>query len=553
MKYIFITGWVISGIGKGITAASIGTILKNSGLRINAIKLDPYLQVDAGTMSPYEHGETFVTADWFETDLDLGHYERFLDVELDHNSSITTGRIYQDIITAERRGDFLGKTVQVVPHVTNYIKQLIRFHELNNNDQQSEYDITIVEIWGTIGDIEGPHFIEAIRQMRKDVGVDNTMYVHVVPLFYLQVTQELKTKPIQHSVKELSRLGIHPDIIVCRTSHEMSSEIKSKISLFCDVDEDCVFEWRDVSTIYDVPNKLMDQGIDQIIHRKLKLAQLQPDLTIWNQQVWRILIPRHQMVIGIAGKYSELCDAYISVVEALRHAGARLDTHIQIERIATDEITSINQVAALITQKNISWIVVPWWFGYRGVEGKILIAQYCRENSLPYLWLCLWLQVAIIEYARNVAMLWAAHSTEFIVDCEHPLITYLAGQSDDSHKWWTMRLWNYHTIIAPSSKIWQLYQQHSRVSHEYGERIITERHRHRYEVNPHYVQTLKEVGLIIAGTDRESWLVECIELADHPYFVATQAHPEFTSRLERPHPLFVGLIQSAKNPDQSQD
>jgi len=553
MKYIFVTWWVISGIGKGITAASIGTILKSSGLRINAIKLDPYLQVDAGTMSPYEHGETFVTADWFETDLDLGHYERFLDVQLDHNSSITTGRIYQDIITAERRGDFLWSTVQVVPHVTNYIKQLIRSHELTSNDQQSAYDITIVEIWGTIGDIEGPHFIEAIRQMRKDIGVGNTMYVHVVPLFYLSVTKELKTKPIQHSVKELTRLGIHPDIIMCRTSHKMSDEIRAKVSLFCDVDEDCVLEWLDVSTIYDVPNRLLDQWIDQIIMRKLKLNTLQPDLDMWNEQVWRMLVPSHEVVIGIAGKYSELCDAYISVVEALRHAGAWLDTKIIIKRINTEELTNVEQVRQTIIDQWIQWMVVPWGFGNRGVAGKILVAQYCREQQLSYLGLCLWLQVAVIEYARHVAWLWWADSTEFAPDCQYPVIAYVAWQSDEIAKWGTMRLGEYHSIIDANSIIGKLYQQASRVSHEYGERVITERHRHRYEVNPLYVETLQQSGLIIAGTDRESWLVEFIELSDHPYFVATQAHPEFTSRLERPHPLFVGLIQSTKNPDASQD
>jgi CTP synthase len=542
MKYIFVTGGVISGIGKGITAASIGKLLVGCGLRVNAIKLDPYLQVDAGTMSPYEHGETFVTADWFETDLDLGHYERFLDINLDRNSSITTGRIYQDIIAAERRGDFLWKTVQVIPHVTNYIKQLIRSHEYDDIDQ---YDVTLVEVGGTIGDIEWPHFIEAIRQMRKQVWIENTLYVHVVPLIYLAVTDELKTKPIQHSVKELTRLGIHPDIIMCRTSHPMSQSAKAKIALFCDVDEEAVIEWADVSTIYDVPNKLMQQWVHTIIQQKLDLPLIEPDLDQWNEQVTRLTQPTHQVVIGIAGKYNELCDAYISVVESLRHAGAWLDTKIIVKWINTEEIATIEQLDQLALSQNVQWFIVPWWFGHRWVEGKIIVAEYCRTHKLPYLWLCLGLQVAVIEFARHVAGMSRAHSTEFVPDCDYPVIAYLDGQSDMINKWGTMRLGNYETILEYGSKSDQLYEEFDRVSHEYGQDIITERHRHRYEVNPLYVESLKQAWLHIVGTDRESGLVEFIEIADHPYFVATQAHPEFSSRLERPHPLFVGLIRAA--------
>jgi CTP synthase len=541
MKYIFVTGGVISGIGKGIAAASIGKLLVGCGLRVNAIKLDPYLQVDAGTMSPYEHGETFVTADWFETDLDLGHYERFLDINLDRNSSITTGRIYQDIIAAERRGDFLWKTVQVIPHVTNYIKQLICSHEYDEIDQ---YDITLVEVGGTIWDIEWPHFIEAIRQMRKQVWIENTLYIHVVPLMYLAVTDELKTKPIQHSVKELTRLGIHPDVIMCRTSHPMTQSAKAKIALFCDVDEEAVIEWADVSTIYDVPNKLMQQWVHTIIQRKLNLPLIEPDLSQWNEQVVRLMQPNNQATIGVAGKYNELCDAYISVVESLRHAGARLDTKIVIKWINTEEITNIEQLDQLVVSQKIQWFIVPWWFGHRGVEGKILVAEYCRSHKVPYLWLCLGLQVAVIEFARHVAGMGGAHSTEFVPECDYPVIAYLDGQSDMMDKWGTMRLGNYETILEYGSRSDQLYAEFDRVSHEYGQDTITERHRHRYEVNPLYVEPLKQAWLQIVGTDRESGLVEFIEVADHPYFVATQAHPEFTSRLERPHPLFVGLIRS---------
>ena len=564
MKYVFVTGGVISGIGKGITAASIGKLLVGCGLHVNAIKLDPYLQVDAGTMSPYEHGETFVTADWFETDLDLGHYERFLDINLDRNSSITTGRIYQDIIAAERRGDFLWKTVQVIPHITDYIKILVRSNEMlphgdspSTQEYQNQwftdaplllhYDITMVEVWGTIGDIEWPHFIEAIRQMRKNVWVENTVYVHVVPLIYLAVTDELKTKPVQHSVKELTRLGIHPDIIMCRTSHPMSQSTKAKIALFCDVDEEAVIEGADVSTIYDVPNKLMQQWVHTIIQQKLKLPSIEPNLDYWNEQVARLVQPTHQVIIAIAGKYNELCDAYISVVEALRHAGAWLDTKVVIKWVNTEEITNIEQLDQLVISQQIQWFVVPWWFGHRGVEGKIMVAEYCRTYTVPYLWLCLGLQVAVIEFARHVAGMSGAHSTEFAPECDYPVIAYLDGQSDMINKWGTMRLGNYETILEYGSRSDQLYEEFDRVSHEYGREVIIERHRHRYEVNPLYVESLKQAWLQIVGTDRESGLVEFIEIEDHPYFVATQAHPEFTSRLERPHPLFVGLIRASKN------
>jgi CTP synthase len=550
MKYIFVTGGVISGIGKGITAASIGKLLVGCGLRVNAIKLDPYLQVDAGTMSPYEHGETFVTADWFETDLDLGHYERFLDINLTRNSSITTGRIYQDIIAAERRGDFLWKTVQVIPHVTDYIKQLIRSTEspLSGIHCCSDYDITLVEVGGTIGDIEWPHFIEAIRQMRKQVWIENTLYVHVVPLMYLAVTDELKTKPIQHSVKELTRLGIHPDIIMCRTSHPMNQWVKAKIALFCDVDEEAVIEWADVSTIYDVPNKLLAQWVHTIIQRKLNLPLQTPNLDQRNQQVTRLTQPSNQVIIGIAGKYNELCDAYISVVESLRHAAARLNTKVIIKRLATENITSTEDVAKIVSDEQIQWIVVPWGFGHRGVEGKILVAQYCREHSLPYLWLCLGLQVAVIEYSRHVVWLIHANSLEFVPNCMDAVIAYMPWQSDHIDKWGTMRLGEYHSNLHSSTKIAKLYEEFGRVNHQWDEWVVTERHRHRYEVNPAYVDQLRQAGLVIAGTDHQTWLVEFIELADHPYFVATQAHPEFTSRLERPHPLFIWLIRNTKNP-----
>lgn len=540
MKFIFVTWWVISGIGKWIAAASLGKLLVASGYKVNAIKLDPYLQTDAGTMSPYEHGETFVTADGFETDLDLGHYERFLNVNLTRNSSVTSGRIFSEIIAAERQGKYLGKTVQVVPHVTDHIKAILK-------QEAAWYDVTLVEIGGTIGDIEGPHFIEAIRQMKKDMGPWNTLYVHVVPLLYLKLTDELKTKPIQHSVKELTRLGIHPDIILCRTEKPIPDEIREKIALFCDIDVDGVIEGIDVETIYDVVNKFKEQGVESVIEKRLNLPSIQADLAKRNTLLHRIKSSSHTVTIAIAGKYAEMPDAYLSVIESCKHAGAYLDTKVQILWFLAEQISSLEQIGKFVQTHHVDGFIVPWWFWPRWIDGKLLIAEYCRTHHLPYLWLCLWLQVAVIECARHLCNKPHAHSLEFDVHTPDPVIAFMPGQSEELAKWGTMRLGNYTTVLNPESIVAKAYQaiapHRVQISQEWLP-MITERHRHRYEVNPLYVNLLKQHGLVISWTDGGSWLVEYIEYSDHPFFVATQAHPEFTSRLEDPHPLFVTLVKA---------
>lgn len=539
MKFIFVTWGVISGIGKGIAAASLGKLLVSAWYTVNAVKLDPYLQTDAGTMSPYEHGETFVTADGFETDLDLWHYERFLNTQLNRNSSVTSGRIFSDIIAAERAGKYLGKTVQVVPHVTNHIKEILR-------QEAEKYDVTLVEVGWTIGDIEWPHFIEAIRQLRKDLGKEHTLYLHVVPLLYLKTSDELKTKPIQHSVKELTRLGIHPDLILCRTEKHIPEEIKAKIALFCDLDTEEVIEWLDVETIYDVVNKFADQGVTQLIEKKLALGQISPNLTKRNMLLQRIKQPTYEIHIALAGKYAELPDAYLSVIESLKHAGAFCDTKVCIHRLLTEEVTSLEHVADFVHTHNITACLVPGGFGTRWVEGKILVAEWCRTTGMPYLWLCLWLQVAVIEFARHVCWLHDAHSLEFSSESAHPVIAFMPGQSEELAKWGTMRLGNYTARLDPASLVAATYSAYGahRVHWSQNEPLVTERHRHRYEVNPLYVDTLIQNWLVVSGTDTTTHLVEYIEYRDHPYFIATQAHPEFTSRLEDPHPLFVGLVKA---------
>lgn len=537
MKFIFITWGVISGIGKWIAAASVGKLLVSAWYKVNAVKLDPYLQTDAGTMSPYEHGETFVTADGFETDLDLGHYERFLNTHLTRNSSVTSGRIFSEIILAERAGKYLGKTVQIIPHVTDHIKHILR-------EEADGYDITLVEVWWTIGDIEGPHFIEAIRQLRKDLGQHNTLYMHVVPLLYLKMSDELKTKPIQHSVKELTRLGIHPDIILCRTEKTMPQDIKEKIALFCDIGKEGVIEGIDVSTIYDVVNKLAEQWVAQVIEKKLELPVLSPDLTKRNTLLSRIKQPKYTVHIAIAWKYAQMHDAYLSVIEATKHAGAYADAKVCIHRFFAEEITSQEQIHNLVKEQHIDGFIVPGGFGQRGIEGKILVAEYCRTTGTPYLGLCLWLQIAVIEFARHVVWLPKANSLEFDTHTSDPVISYMPGQSEELAKWGTMRLGNYTTLLTEWSVAEAIYKSIAphRINSQ-GE--IIERHRHRFEVNPIFVDLLKKHGLVISWIDQWSKLVEFIEHTNHPFFVATQAHPEFTSRLEDPHPLFVGLINAS--------
>lgn len=515
MRFIFVTWWVISWLWKWIAAASIGKLLKSAGHSVNIIKLDPYLQVDAGTMSPYEHGEVFVTEDWFETDLDLGHYERFLNQNLDKNSSITTGQIYQHIISNERKWAYLWETVQVIPHVTDEVKRRI-FEEADR------YDVTILEIGGTIGDIEGPHFIEAARQMRKDVGRDKTMYIHVAPVLYLSYSGEMKTKPIQHSVRELTRLGIQADMLLCRTEHELTVKVREKLALFCDIEENCIIEALDVESIYQVPELFRQQWVDQIVQERLWLTPKPASIDQRNSRTNNFLHPEKTVRIWMVGKYTEVHDAYLSVVEALKHAGAFHKTKIEIQRVWLDELQA----------GKVDWFLIPWWFWTRGMEEKIAAAQVCREQWIPYLGLCLGLQMAVIEFARNVCWLEHAHSVEAQEDWKSPVISRMPGQSEELKKWWTMRLGTYTTLL----KEWSL------TAKLYGKKEIVERHRHRFEVNPDFYELLENDWLVLSWKDKESWLVEFIELEDHPFFVATQAHPEFKSRLDDPHPLFVGFV-----------
>ena len=546
MKYIFITGGVVSSLGKGITASSIGRLLKARNFKINMVKIDPYLQIDAGTMSPYEHGEVFVTDDGGETDLDLGNYERFIDVSLRADNNITTGKIYKTVLEKERRGDYLGKTVQVIPHITDEIKRRIK--NLGEN-----YDITIVEIGGTVGDIESLPFLEAIRQFKKDVGKDNVLYVHVSLLPYIKTAGEVKTKPTQHSIKELRGIGIQPDILVGRTEVPIGEKIREKLALFCDVEKDAVIEARDAKTIYEVPLNLEKEGIGNLIVEKLKLMEIyhkkyddnknikeviKPDLSQWRSMVDRIINPLNEVNIAIIGKYVILRDAYMSIIEALVHAGAKNDTKVNIKWIGSEELDTKNYNEILDNYREnevLDGILVPGGFGERGVNGKINAIKYARENKIPFLGICLGMQCAVIEYARNVCNLKEAHSTEFHRDTPHPVVDLLPDQVNLKEKGGTMRLGAYPAILKEDTLAYSLY----------GSKKVYERHRHRYEVNPKYHNILESNGLIISGFSPDGKLAEFIELSDHPYFIATQGHPEFKSRPNKPHPLFDGLVKEA--------
>ncbi|HIQ32529.1 MAG TPA: CTP synthase (glutamine hydrolyzing) [Methanothermococcus okinawensis] len=543
MKYIFITGGVVSSLGKGITASSIGRLLKARNFKVNMIKIDPYLQIDAGTMSPYEHGEVFVTDDGGETDLDIGNYERFIDVSLRADNNITAGKVYKTVLEKERRGDYLGKTVQVIPHITDEIKERIR--RLGEG-----YDITIVEIGGTVGDIESLPFLEAIRQFKKDVGKDNVLYIHVSLLPYLKTTGEVKTKPTQHSVKELRSIGIQPDILVCRTEVPIGEKIREKLALFCDVDKEAVIEARDARTIYEVPLNLEKEGLGNLIVKKLKLTEVyrkkygedvkrvfEPDLSQWRVIVDRIINPLHEITVAIVGKYVKLRDAYISIIEALVHAGAKNDTRVNIKWVNAEELETKNYIDILDSYREngeLDGILVPGGFGERGVNGKINAIRYAREKKIPFLGICLGMQCAVIEYARNVCNLEGAHSTEFDKDTPHPVVDLLPDQVNLKEKGGTMRLGAYPAILKEGTLTYSLY----------GKKKVYERHRHRYEVNPKYHETLESHGLIISGTSPDGKLAEFIELRDHPFFVATQGHPEFKSRPNRPHPLFDGFVRT---------
>jgi CTP synthase len=525
-KYVFVTGGVTSSLGKGITAASIGRLLKARGLRVSILKLDPYINVDPGTMSPYQHGEVFVTDDGAETDLDLGHYERFIDENLTQLSNVTTGRIYQAVIAKERRGDYLGGTVQVIPHITNEIKERI-----TRVARDGAPDVVIVEVGGTVGDIESLPFLEAIRQMRKDVGRANVLYVHVTLLPALAATGELKTKPTQHSVKELRGIGIQPDVIVLRSDQEVTTEIREKIALFTDVDIDAVIPAATAETIYEVPLQFEELGLGRLVVRELSLGdpETPPDLTEWRALVERIKRDKPDLAIALVGKYIELPDAYLSVTEALKHAGWAHEVDVKIRWVDSEALTKENLHDAL---DGVAGIVVPGGFGHRGIEGKVLAAHFARDHKVPYLGLCLGLQCAVIEFAREVVGSKDVNSTEFDMFTTNPVIDFMPDQRELEDKGGTMRLGLYPAKLTPGSK----------AAAAYGQEVIYERHRHRFEVNNQYRAMLEDAGMILSGQSPDGRLVEIVELRDHPWFVASQFHPEFKSRPERPHPLFDGFI-----------
>lgn len=526
-KYIFVTGGVVSSLGKGITAASLGRILKSRGLKVTMQKFDPYINVDAGTMNPYQHGEVFVTYDGGETDLDLGHYERFIDEELSKSSNVTTGKIYSSVIDKERRGDFLGATVQVIPHITNQIKE-----EVFRLREESGADVSIVEIGGTVGDIEGLPFLEAIRQIKNDIGKDNCLYVHVTLVPYIEAAGELKSKPTQHSVKELRSIGIQPDVIVCRSSRPITSEVIAKIALFCDIERDAIIPLMDVQSIYEVPLVLEERGVGNLVTAKLGLAQREADLRDWSDIVRRMKEAEDTVVIGLVGKYVESKDAYLSICEALKHSAASLGVQVVIRPIEAGMLKETN-VGDLLS--GVDGILVPGGFGQRGIEGKIEAVRYARERGVPFFGICLGMQVAVIEFARNVLGFSDAHSTEFDPETSHPVIDLLPSQRGMRNKGGTMRLGNYRCLLARSSQSFSLYGQ--------GE--IWERHRHRYELNEHFVDHLEKRGMVMAGFNPEYQVVEIVELPDHPFFVGVQFHPEFKSRPNRPHPLFLGFVKAS--------
>jgi CTP synthase len=528
-KYVFVTGGVTSSLGKGITAASIGRLLKSRGLSVSILKLDPYINVDPGTMSPYQHGEVFVTDDGAETDLDLGHYERFIDENLTQLSNVTTGRIYQAVIAKERRGDYLGGTVQVIPHITNEIKERIQ-----RVARDGRADIVIVEVGGTVGDIESLPFLEAIRQMRKDVGRSNVLYVHVTLLPSLSATGELKTKPTQHSVKELRSIGIQPDVIIARSETPVPDELREKIALFCDVNVEAVIPAPTAETIYEVPLQFHDHGLDDLIVRELALADsVQPaDLSAWRALVDLIKQPKPSLEIALVGKYIELPDAYMSVSEALRHAGWAHGRDIAIRWVDSESLTPANLGEKLGAAAGV---VVPGGFGHRGIEGKVLAARYAREQKVPYLGLCLGLQCGVIEFARDVVGKTDANSTEFDLFTQDPVIDFMPDQRELEEKGGTMRLGLYPARLTPGSK----------AAAAYGEEVVYERHRHRFEVSNRYREMLEQAGMVLSGQSPDGRLVEIVELRDHPWFVASQFHPEFRSRPDRPHPLFSGFVAAA--------
>ncbi len=527
-KYIFVTGGVVSGLGKGITAASLGRLLKARGLKVAAQKLDPYINVDPGTMSPYQHGEVFVTEDGAETDLDLGHYERFIDEDLNQFSNLTTGRVYSNVIAKERRGEYLGRTVQVIPHITDEIKRFIYAV-----GRKTGADVVITEVGGTTGDIESQPFLEAIRQVGREVGRGNALYLHVTLVPYLRASGEHKSKPTQHSVKELQGMGISPDLIVLRSDEPITDHsIFDKIAGFCNVKPDCVIENLTLPSLYQAPLMLEEAGLARVVCRELELDAPAPDLEEWRQLVDRVNTLRRTVTIGLVGKYVQLHDAYLSVAEALRHAGYPLGAQVDIRWIDAESLAPHNLEETLA---GLDGILVPGGFGARGIEGMILAAQYARERNVPYLGICLGMQVAVIEFARHVAGLDRAHSGEFDPDAPHKVIDFMPGQSDEIDKGGTLRLGAYPCFIQPGTTLEKCY----------GLSQISERHRHRYEFNNQYRELLAAVGLALSGLSPDGQLVEAVELPDVPFYVGVQYHPEFKSRPNRPHPLFSGFLKAA--------
>lgn len=535
-KYIFVTGGVLSSLGKGIAAASIGTLLKNSGLNIGILKADPYINVDPGTMSPFEHGEVFVTDDGAETDLDLGHYERFLDESLTQSNNFTTGRVYQSVIEKERRGEYLGKTIQVIPHIVDEIKDRIK-------NAGKDKDILIVEIGGTVGDIEGLPFLEAIRALKLEVGKNNAMNIHLTLVPFIKAAGELKTKPTQHSVGELRRIGISPDMIICRSEKSLDKELKNKIAISCGVEKNCVIESIDAASIYQIPLNFLKQDILSAIANILDLKNLKPDMENWNNLVKRVIAPSNEVKIAFVGKYIDLKESYKSLTEALIHAGAALDTKVNIKWIDSEKLQNLDSLEDL---KDVNGILVAGGFGYRGVEGKIKAINYAREHNIPFLGICLGMQLALIEFARNVLKLKDANSSEFDEKCQNPIV-YLIDEFIDSSGTkqirtsktplgGTMRLGSYECEIKKDSLLSKIY---------HNAKSVKERHRHRYEANPKYKKMYEDKGLIISGENKG--LIEAIELKNHPFFLAVQFHPEFTSRLENANPVIYGFIKAALN------
>ena len=526
-KYIFVTGGVVSGLGKGITAASLGRLLKARGLKVASQKLDPYINVDPGTMSPYQHGEVYVTEDGAETDLDLGHYERFIDEDLNKYSNLTTGKVYWNVLNKERRGEYLGETVQVIPHITNEIKEFIY-----SVGKKSNADIVITEIGGTTGDIESQPFLEAIRQVGLEVGKENSLYIHVTLVPFLRGSDEHKTKPTQHSVKELQGMGISPDIIVLRCDEPLEDNIFKKIALFCNVKPDCVIENMTIPVLYEAPIMLEKNHFSDIVCRELGIYTGEPELTDWNEMLDRIKNRNKKVTIGLVGKYVQLHDAYLSVAEALRHAGYAVGTHVAIRWVDSETLTADDLEEKL---GGVCGILVPGGFGDRGIEGMILAAKYAREKKIPYLGLCLGMQIAVIENARSAAHLAGANSREFDENAPYRVIDFMPGQSDEIAKGGTLRLGAYPCDVMPGSLLEKCY----------GAQHISERHRHRYEFNNEYRETLTAAGLVLSGLSPDGRLVEVVERHDHPFYIGVQYHPEFKSRPNRPHPLFRGFVAAA--------